>query len=93
MDDSETKCPDMAVELETINKAAEYVLKTNSPAFVQYGITDDEGKEHVAPVYLITEQAYKYFLSNCTADELWDLGFLGQSPEHCVKSTMPFKLK
>jgi hypothetical protein len=33
-------------------------------------------------LYVISEQAYKYFLSKCTEDELWDLGFLGQSEKH-----------
>lgn len=92
-EDEYKPCPDMSESIETITKAAEHVLRTGSPAVVQYGITDDQGEEHVSPVYLLTEQAYKYMLSKCTKDELWDLGFLGNSEEHVVKLQMPFNLK
>lgn len=86
-------CPDVSEPIETITKGAENTLRNGAVSVVQYGITDDQGKEHVSPVYLLTEQAYKYMLSKCTKDELWDLGFLGNSEEHVVKSQMPFNLK
>ena len=35
------------------------------------------------------EEAYKYFLSKCTEDELWDLGFLGCSEEHVRVANVP----
>ena len=91
--ESNIVCPDMSESIETITKAAEYVLRTGSPAVVQYGVTDDQGKEHVSPVYLLTERAYKYMLSKCTEDELWDLGFRGCNPDHIktVKSPLLFK--
>lgn len=90
---SNVVCPDMSESIETITKAVDYVLRTGSPAVVQYGITDDQGKEIVKPVYLLTEQAYKYMLSKCTEDELWDLGFLGCSEEHVKSVEMPFNLR
>lgn len=90
---TDSKCPDVAVTHEYIHKGAEYTLKTQEPSLVQYGITDDQGKEHVSPVYLLTERAYKYMLSKCTEDELWDLGFRGCNPDHIktVKSPLLFK--
>ena len=68
VDGSKNSCPDMALEFN-IEDGFEYVNNTNSPA-------------KIGELYLITEQAYKYFLSKCTEDELWDLGFLGCSEEH-----------
>lgn len=86
-------CPDMAEPIETITKGAENTLRNGSVSIVQYGITDEQGKEYVQPVYLLTECAYKYMLSKCTEDELYDMGILGQSTEHIVKVEMPFNLR
>ena len=45
------------------------------------------------PVYILSEQAYKYMLSKCTEDEMWDLGFLGQSEKHMKKVELPKPLQ
>ena len=89
---TEKVCPDMAVEYQSITKGAEYVRKTGSPAFVNYGLHTEEG-EIIEPVYLITEQAYQYLLAKCSEDELWDLGFLGNSEEHTVAVPMNPRLQ
>lgn len=44
-------------------------------------------------VYILSEQAYKYMLSKCTEDEMWDLGFLGQSEKHVKKVELPKPLQ
>ena len=54
--------------------AVSHVVETSQPASIPVADGDD--------LYIISEQAYKYFLSKCTEDELWDLGFLGQSEKH-----------
>ena len=41
------------------------------------------------PVYILSEQAYKYMLAKCTEDEMWDLGFLGQSEKYVKRSELP----
>ena len=45
------------------------------------------------PVYILSEQAYKYMLAKCTEDEMWDLGFLGQSEKHVKKVELPKPLQ
>ena len=72
-------CPDISKELDMEN-AFEYVNNTHSPA-------------KIGDLYLISEQAYKYFLSKCTEDELWDLGFLGSSEEHARSVDVPLLRK
>ena len=55
--------------------AIEYVHKSKGIASFQFGI-------HPDPMYIMSEQAYKYMLSKCSSDEAWDLGILGQSEQH-----------
>lgn len=78
-DGSETPCPDMAKDLSHAESFL-YVAETGSPAKV--GIVPMANEFQSQNLYVISEQAYKYFLSKCTEDELWDLGFLGQSEKH-----------
>lgn len=78
-DGSETPCPDMSKEMSHVDSFP-YVAETGSPAKV--GIVPMGNEFQPQNLYVISEQAYKYFLSKCTEDELWDLGFLGQSEKH-----------
>ena len=75
-------CPDMAKDLSHTESFL-YVAETGSPAKV--GIVPVANEFQSQNLYVISEQAYKYFLSKCTEDELWDLGFLGQSEKHVKK--------
>ena len=74
-DGSETPCPDLSKKINgSLMDAVSHVVETSQPASIPVADGDD--------LYIISEQAYKYFLSKCTEDELWDLGFLGQSEKH-----------
>jgi plasmid maintenance system antidote protein VapI len=64
-------CPDMAIPCCTYEVADRTVNRTSQPA-------------KVGDKVLMTEQSYKYMLSKCTRDELFDLGWLGNSEEHVV---------
>ena len=84
--DSENPCPDMAKDLSHAESFL-YVALTGSPAKV--GIIPVANEFQSQNLYVISEQAYKYFLSKCTEDELWDLGFLGCSEEHVRVANVP----
>ena len=86
VDGSETPCPDMAKDLSHAESFL-YVALTGSPAKV--GIIPVANEFQSQNLYVISEQAYKYFLSKCTEDELWDLGFLGCSEEHVRVANVP----
>lgn len=86
IDGSENPCPDMAVEMSHVDSFL-YVAQTGSPAKV--GIVPVANEFQSQNLYVISEQAYKYFLSKCTEDELWDLGFLGCSEEHVRVANVP----
>lgn len=76
---------DMSISCDTCIKALASLSVTKQPAY--FPIASGE------PVYLLTEQVYKYLLSKCTEDEAWDLGWLGQSEPHAISKGMPEKLK
>lgn len=86
VDGSENPCPDMAKDLSHAESFL-YVAQTGSPAKV--GIIPVANEFQSQNLYVISEQAYKYFLSKCTEDELWDLGFLGCSEEHVRVANVP----
>ena len=86
IDGSENPCPDMAKDLSHAESFL-YVALTGSPAKV--GIIPVANEFQSQNLYVISEQAYKYFLSKCTEDELWDLGFLGCSEEHVRVANVP----
>lgn len=86
VDGSENPCPDMAKDLSHVESFL-YVALTGSPAKV--GIIPVANEFQSQNLYVISEQAYKYFLSKCTEDELWDLGFLGCSEEHVRVANVP----
>ena len=86
VDGSENPCPDMAKEMSHVDSFL-YVALTGSPAKV--GIIPVANEFQSQNLYVISEQAYKYFLSKCTEDELWDLGFLGCSEEHVRVANVP----
>lgn len=86
VDGSENPCPDMAKDLSHAESFL-YVALTGSPAKV--GIIPVANEFQSQNLYVISEQAYKYFLSKCTEDELWDLGFLGCSEEHVRVANVP----
>lgn len=74
-DGSETPCPDVSTRISgSLMDAVSHVVETSQPASIPMAGSED--------LYIISGQAYKYFLSKCTEDELWDLGFLGQSEKH-----------
>lgn len=78
-------CPDIAkVVGKTVSESVDYVLETSEPTI----IPTTSGN-----LVLLTEQAYKYFLSKCTEDEMWDLGFLGNSEKHARPVGVPKTLK
>lgn len=75
--ETDQPCPDVSKRIDgSVMDALSHVVDTNQPAIIPMVGND---------LVVITEQAYKYFLSKCTKDELWDLGFLGQSEKH-IKS-------
>lgn len=75
--------PDMSKEFSH-EEAFEYAASTGSPAKV--GVLPIADEFESQNLYVISERAYKYFLSKCTEDELWDTGFLGCSAEHVRSS-------
>ena len=77
-------CPDLSEE-HSLESGSEYVLKTKGVAKVDLLPLANEFKG-TKSLFIISEQAYKYFLSKCTEDELWDLGILGCSEEHVRSS-------
>ena len=44
---------------------------------------------HYQDMYLLSEQSYKYLISNLTKDEEWDLGWLGASEKYAIAKKMP----
>lgn len=93
-DSLEEPLQDMSVSFDDSFKGAKEALITGIPSKVLIGYGQEpNNKEIIAPVYMLTEQAYKYLLSKCTEDEAWDLGWLGQSEKHVVSVDMPKKLK
>lgn len=83
-------CPDMAKEMSHVDSFL-YVAQTGSPAKV--GILPVGNEFSPQKLVVITERAYEYFLSKCTEDELWDLGFLGASEEHARSVDVPILRK
>lgn len=77
----DTASNSLSIELAVAN-----TLRTGEASYTLYGAQK-------VPVYVLTEQAYKYFLSKCDADEAWDLGFLGASEEHAKKGSPLKQLK
>lgn len=76
-------CPDLSKRINgSVMDAISHVVDTNQPAVIPMAGSED--------FVIITEQAYKYFLSKCTEDELWDLGFLGASEKYARASQSPF---
>lgn len=75
-------CPDVSKEIIMPLSAIHNTIKSSTPSKTY--LPDDTDKSN--PVIIMKEEAYLYMLSNCTEDELWDLGFLGESEEHAVKS-------
>lgn len=83
--ESNEPCPDVSVKFTGYLKGPlAQAHEEGRP--VKENIYDD------VSVYILSEQAYKYMLSKCTKDEMWDLGFLGQSEKHVIKSqiVLPF---
>ena len=76
-------CPDMSEEAQTEHDAFTYVINTSGVSRIHLKPTSQEFEAQ--NLYVVTEQAYKYMLSKCTKDELWDMGILGQSEEHVKK--------
>ena len=81
--DEYTPCPDMSEEAQTEHDAFTYVINTSGVSRIHLKPTSQEFEAQ--DLYVVTEQAYKYMLSKCTKDELWDMGILGQSEEHVKK--------
>ena len=81
--DEYTPCPDMSEEAQTEHDAFTYVINTSGVSRIHLKPTSQEFEAQ--NLYVVTEQAYKYMLSKCTKDELWDMGILGQSEEHVKK--------
>lgn len=72
-------CPDLAQKVDALtDTVVDAVAKEGTPL----QILSSDG----SPVYVITEQTYKYMLSKCTKDELWDMGILGNSETHVKKA-------
>ena len=82
-EDEHTPCPDMSEEAQTEHDAFTYVINTSGVSRIHLKPTSQEFEAQ--NLYVMTEQAYKYMLSKCTKDELWDMGILGQSEEHVKK--------
>lgn len=80
-------CPDLSKEVIMPLSAINHTIKTGTPTITY--LNEDKSN----PVVVLNQQAYQYMLSKCTEDELWDLGFLGQSEEHARKSDMPDSFK
>lgn len=80
-------CPDLSKEVIMPLSAINHTIKTGTPTITYL----DEDKSN--PVVVMSLQAYQYMLSKCTEDELWDLGFLGQSEEHAQKMDMSNSFK
>ena len=83
LEDEHTPCPDMSEEAQTEYEAFTYVINTSGVSRIHLKPTSQEFEAQ--NLYVMTEQAYKYMLSKCTKDELWDMGILGQSEEHVKK--------
>ena len=81
--DEYTPCPDMSEEAQTEHDAFTYVINTSGVSKIHLKPSSQEFEAQ--NLYVVTEQAYKYMLSKCTKDELWDMGILGQSEEHVKK--------
>ena len=81
--DEYTPCPDMSEEAQTEYEAFTYVINTSGVSKIHLKPLSQEFEAQ--NLYVMTEQAYKYMLSKCTKDELWDMGILGQSEEHVKK--------
>ena len=81
--DEYTPCPDMSEEAQTEHDAFTYVINTSGVSKIHLKPLSQEFEAQ--NLYIMTEQAYKYMLSKCTKDELWDMGILGQSEEHVKK--------
>ena len=81
--DEYTPCPDMSEEAQTEQDAFTYVINTSGVSKIHLKPFSQEFEAQ--NLYIMTEQAYKYMLSKCTKDELWDMGILGQSEEHVKK--------
>lgn len=81
IDGSANPCPNMAkIVGNCVEDSINHVLETSEPTILP---TVDGN------MVLMKEQAYLYFLSKCTEDELWDLGFLGCSEKHARPVNVP----
>ncbi len=83
---------DMSKPFGNLFRAATFTAEEQTPTTCLIATHDSEGVQTNKKVYILDEQAYKYFLSKCTEDEVWDLGWLGQSEKHAKRSQMPQKL-
>ena len=83
-----TKLQDPAVPFTSSLAAFKHVAYTKSPVYLN-GIVEGQTE----PLYVISEQAYKYLISSLEEDEKWDLGWLGQSEQHAKKVPMPEAIK
>ena len=82
---TERPCPDLAIVVGSCTEdSVDHVLETGEPTI----LPTTNGN-----LVLMTERAYKYFLSKCTEDELWDLGFLGASEKHARPVDVPLLWK
>lgn len=67
---------DYSKQCNTVQEAIEHATETHSPSLLT--VNGDK-------LVIITEHAYKYLTKNLDPDEVWDLGFLGESKQHMVK--------
>ena len=84
-------CPDMSEEAQTEYEAFTYVINTSGVSKIHLKPLSQEFEAQ--NLYVMTEQAYKYMLSKCTKDELWDMGILGQSEKYVKKVELPKPLQ
>ena len=89
--DEYTPCPDMSEEAQTEHDAFTYVINTSGVSKIHLKPSSQEFEAQ--NLYVVTEQAYKYMLSKCTKDELWDMGILGQSEKYVKKVELPKPLQ
>lgn len=82
-----TKLQDPAVLFTSSLGAFKHVAYTKSPVYLNSMV---EGQTE--PLYVISEQAYKYLISSLQEDEKWDLGWLGCSEQHAQSVGMHPKL-
>ena len=82
-----TKLQDPAIPFTSSLAAFKHVAYTQSPVYLN-GMVEGQTE----PLYVISEQAYKYLISSLEEDEKWDLGWLGCSEQHTQSRGMNPKL-